>query len=266
MTLLAANMVFFKNSSGIFADSAIRKALVQGANVPNIVKNLDYQTRQVREPILIGQVAYDKSLVQVGHDLNAAKSALDAAGWTMNSKGIRSKADKTLSFTLTAPNTSEYHAVASQLNQQWKKLGVDMETEFLEASDFQNALAYHSYEAILYGISIGHDPDVFVYWDSSQADIRSANRLNLSEYKNATADASLEAGRTRLDPTLRTIKYKPFLQEWQKDNPALGLYQPRLLYLTNGRVSGLTEAPINNATDRFINVHNWQIREAKVTN
>lgn len=266
MTLRAANMVFFKNSSGVLSDTNVRKALVQAANVPDIMSNLDYQTPKVREPILIGQVAYDRSLVQSGHDLKAAKSTLDAAGWANNSNTVRTKGDQKLEFTITAADTREYRMVTGKLKKQWQEVGVKLNVQFLDAAEFQNALANHGYEAILYGIAIGPDPDVFVYWDSSQADIRSANRLNLSEYKNATADAALEAGRTRLDPALRTIKYKPFLQVWQADNPALGLYQPRILYLTNGQVSGLTDQPINNATDRFINVHNWQIRQAKVTN
>ena len=268
MTLRAANMVFFKNSIGVLSDTNVRKALVQGANVPEITSQLDYRTPKVREPILMGQVAYDHSLVQSGYKPKGAISTLDAAGWTTRTSDgtTRTKADQKLEFTLTAANTREYHMVTDKLKKQWQQLGVKLNVQFLEAADFQNALTNHSYEAILYGIAIGPDPDVFVYWDSSQADIRSANRLNLSEYKNPTADASLEAGRTRLDPALRAIKYKPFLQVWQADNPALGLYQPRLLYLTNGQVSGLAEQPINTATDRFINVHNWQIRQAKVTN
>jgi peptide/nickel transport system substrate-binding protein len=267
-SLNAANMVFFKTSGGILADSNIRKALVLGANVPDITNNLDYTTRLVHEPILIGQVGYDRSLAQPTNNLQAAKSLLDSSGWNVDTKqrGIRTKSGVPLSFSLTVADAPEYHMVADKLHKQWLRLGVKLDIQYLDPNDFQNALAYHSYESILYGIAVGSDSDVFVYWDSSQADIRSANRLNLSEYKNSTADAALEAGRTRLDPVLRVIKYKPFLQAWQADNPALGLYQPRLLYLTNGRLSGLTDAPINNATERFINVHNWQIREAKVTN
>ena len=98
------------------------------------------------------------------------------------------------------------------MQQQWRALGVKVTIQLHDTADFQNALTYHDYDAILNGISIGADPDVFVYWDSSQADIRSSNRLNLSEYKNPTADAALEAGRTRLDPQLRAIKYRPFLK------------------------------------------------------
>ncbi len=80
-----------------------------------------------------------------------------------------------------------------------------------------------SYDALLYGISIGVDPDVFVYWHTSQNDPRS-NRLNFSEYSSKAADEGLESGRTRTDAGLRTIKYRPFLQAWQRDLPALGLY------------------------------------------
>lgn len=267
LPLNAANMVFFKVSAEPLNDVNIRKALVRATNEKSIVEALDYPTRYVREPLLLGQVGYDKKFVQAKFDPASAKLILDTAGWKVDptKHAVRYKAGRPLSFTLTVADTPEYHMVAGKLKNQWAKIGVKLDLEFQSSNDFQNALIYHSYEAILYGVSVGPDSDVFVYWHSSQADIRSANRLNLAEYKSSVADLALEAGRTRLDPAIRTIKYKPFLQAWQADVPAIGLYQPRLLYLTNGRLNGLSEAPINNATDRLINVQNWQIREARVT-
>jgi peptide/nickel transport system substrate-binding protein len=264
--LRAATMVFFKTSEGVLADQAVRQALVQAADVPDIIGRLDYQARQVREPFLAGQLGYDPSFAQAPFDLKAAKAALTAANWKEGKDGIRFKDGKPLTFTLTASNNPDYRIAGRQLERQWKAAGVKVNVLYLEAADYQNALTYHSYDAILNGISIGSDPDVFVYWDSSQADIRSPNRLNLSEYKNQTADSALEAGRTRLDASLRVIKYKPFLQQWQHDSPALGLYQPRLLYATNTFVSGLGDQQLTTATDRFANVQNWQIRQARVTN
>jgi peptide/nickel transport system substrate-binding protein len=266
LPLRAANMVFFKTTAGVLADKSVRQALVKAADVPEIVEQLGYPARQVREPILLGQVGYDPALAQAPHDLAAARKQLDETGWAVNKQGIRTKAGKPLKFTLTAADSPESQRVAKQLQRQWQDLGVKMELQLLGSTEFQNSLTYHDYDAILNGITIGPDPDVFVYWDSSQADVRATNRLNLSEYNNATADTALEAGRTRLDPQLRVIKYKPFLQAWQEDAPALGLYQPRVLYLTNGVITGLPKQSINTATDRFNDVHNWQIREAKVTN
>lgn len=266
MPLRAETMVFFKTSGGVLADQKVRQALVQGADVPQIIHKLGYPTHEVREPLLMGQLGYDPSLAQASFNLKAARETLDGDGWLLGPDGIRMKDGKPLAFALAAADTPENRMVTSQLRKQWQTLGVRLDVQLQSNNDFQNTLSSHSYDAVLNGITIGPDPDVFVYWDSSQADIRSSNRLNLSEYKNTTADTSLEAGRTRIDPNLRVIKYKPFLQEWQKDAPALGLYQPRLLYLTNGPVSGLTTKPISTPTDRFINVQNWEIREAKVTN
>ena len=265
LILRAANMVFFKTTGGILADQQVRQALVYGANVPAIIHQLGYDTPAVREPLLEGQLAYDPALLQPSYNVTVARQELSAAGWKTNASGLRSKAGQPLSFSLTAANTAENHMVASTLRKQWRNLGVQLNVQYLDTIDFQNALNYHNYEAILNGISIGIDPDVFVYWDSSQASISSTNDLNFSEYKNPTADAALEAGRTRHNPLLRTIKYRPFLQAWQQDTPALGLYQPRLLYLTNGFVSGLETGPIVSSADRFNNVQNWEIRQAKVT-
>jgi peptide/nickel transport system substrate-binding protein len=266
LTLRAANMVFFKNSSGVLSDQSVRKALVEGANVPEIIGHLGYPAREVNEPLLTGQLAYNPAYAEPKFNLNAADSMLKADGWISVNSGERTKSGQSLQFVLTAADDSEDHTVASQLQQQWSRLGVKVSVDYLDNLDFQNAINYHTYDAILDGISIGEDPDVFVYWDSSQADIRSAERLNLSEYSDPTADASLEAGRSRLNPAIRAAKYVPFLQAWQQDSPALALYQPRLLYLTNGTVSGLSDGAINTPTDRFANVQNWEIRQAKITN
>lgn len=266
LTQRAATMVFFKTSEGVLADANVRRALVQAANVPVIMDGLPYTARQVRGPLLTGQTGYDATHAQIGHDVKAAASTLNELGWKRDANGQRRKDGQPLAITLSAANTPEYRMVTKQLRQQWRAVGVRLDVQLLGPTDFQNAVKYHSYQALLNGISIGVDPDVFVYWDSSQADIRSSNRLNFSEYKNDTVDAALEAGRTRLDPVIRAVKYKPFLEQWQKDNPALALYQPRVLYVTNGRVDGLEDQPVTAAADRFINVHNWQIREARVTN
>jgi peptide/nickel transport system substrate-binding protein len=264
-TLTAGTYVFFKTSAGVLSDTIVRQALVAATNQPQVIKRLGFMTVPVTEPLLQNQLAYNPSYQQAGFNVAAAQAMLTADGWVANGTSVRMKAGQPLSFTLTAQDTPEYRTVTSLLQQQWRQLGVDVQIRLQDSDDFQTTLSYHDYDAVLYGISIGTDPDVFVYWDSSQADIRSANRLNLSEWKNPIADASLESGRTRLDPALRTIKYEPFLAAWQQDAPALGLYQPRSLYLTNGPVYGLNTMTINMPTDRFANVQNWEIRSARTT-
>ncbi|HET7320301.1 MAG TPA: peptide ABC transporter substrate-binding protein [Candidatus Saccharimonadales bacterium] len=266
MLLTAGTYVFFKTSDGVLADAKVRQALVSASDPKKIVDGLGYTTRLVTEPLLQGQLGYDPASAQKTGNLAAAQSLLDQAGWQAGKDGVRHKSGQPLQFELSAIDTPENRMVLSELQDQWRPLGIRLNVQLQSSDDFNTTLTAHGYDAVLYGVSIGTDPDVFAYWDSSQASVLSANRLNLSEYKSSVADAALEGGRTRLDPALRAVKYKPFLQAWQQDAPALGLYQPRYLYLTHGKVYGLNDHAINTGTDRFTNVQNWMVHTAKVTN
>ena len=263
--LTAAKMVFFKTTEPNLQDATVRQALVSSVNVPAIIKQLSYPARPVREPFLVGQLGYDPAYAQAGFDAAGAAQKLTAAGWTPGKDGIRQKNNKPLHFTLYAENDPEDTMVANTIVNDWHKVGVQAELLLQDGTDLQQTVASHSYDAVMYGISIGVDPDVFVYWDSSQADIRAANRLNLSEFSSGAADAALEGGRTRQVPSLRVIKYKPFLQAWQQSAPALGLYQPRYLYITRQTVYHLDPRTINNSVDRFSNVQDWELHQAEVT-
>ncbi len=266
MPLTAQVMTFFRLSHPLFQDTKVRQALVAAIDVPTTVASLSHAAAIVREPLLHNQLGYDPRFRQGGFNPAHAGGLLDEAGWAMASDGFRYKDGVRLAFTLSTQTSGEYGRIAERLREQWRAVGVDVTID--QAADditFQSTLAFHTYEALLYGISVGTDPDVFVYWHSSQADVLAPLRLNFSEYKSGMADAALESGRTRADAELRAVKYQPFLQAWQADAPALGLYQPRFLYITNVKVFGLEEHDINADDDRFANVHNWMIRTAYKT-
>jgi peptide/nickel transport system substrate-binding protein len=262
--MTAENMVFFKTSKGILNDSAIRKALVLATDRSKILQLLDYSVVPANGPLLIGQLGYDKEHRQIGYDLAVANSVLDGAGWTKGSDGVRRKDGQVLGFQLLTENTTDARTVSKYLQSTWRSLGVNIQLLPQQAADFQSSVDRHDYTALLYSISVGVDPDVFVYWDSSQSDIRSSSRLNLSEYSSATADTALEAGRTRQDPVVRIVKYHSFLQAWQQDNPAIALYQPNSIYITRGTVTGLTEHALNVDADRYYSIHNWEIKTGRI--
>ncbi len=261
--LTSAVFVFFKTSQPLLQDVNVRKALTLAANTGDVLKSLDYPAIPVREPLLSGQIGFDKNFVQPTNDVAQANKILDSIGWMRGSDGLRRKNGQVLSFHLYSQNSTEYTSVTQVLQAQWRAIGVDVQVFLQPSSDIQAVLQFHNYDALLYGIAIGPDPDVFAYWHSSQADPRAA-RLNFSEYRSAIADKSLEGGRTRSDPAVRAIKYKPFLESWRNDAPALALYQPRFLYLTRGQLFNFDPAAMNADIDRYANVNNWMIRQAKV--
>jgi peptide/nickel transport system substrate-binding protein len=205
-------------------------------------------------------------MVQLPYDPKQAAQLLTDAGWQLDSSGQRQKNGQPLAFDLISQNTSNYTLTAKYLQQEWAKLGIKVTVRYYSGDELQSSIiANHDYDALLYGISLGVDPDVFAYWDSSQANINSQGHLNLSEYKSSAADQALQAGRTRADPKVRVVKYQAFLEAWRKDAPALALYQPNFLYITRGPVFGYERQALNSAADRFYNVENWMIRQQRQT-
>ena len=257
-------MAFMNNSNAVLKDAKVRSALVYGVNKQQIIQAVEYPAGQIDEPLLKGQLGYNKAFAQPGFNPVTANQLLDQAGYTKGPDGMRSKNGQALKLTLRSQNNLEYTSVSQVLQQQWHLLGVNTEVKYHSPDDFQSSIIPgHEYAILLYGISVGVDPDVFPYWHSSQAGPTAQGRLNLSEYKSTTADSALEAGRIRSDPAQRALKYQPFLQAWKNDFPAVALYQPSYLYVSKGKVYGYERTAMNFGTDRFYNVHNWMVREQR---
>jgi peptide/nickel transport system substrate-binding protein len=259
---------FFNNSHGpALSDAAVRKALVLSVDRGKLATLFDEPVLLADSPLLHGQLGYDKSLAEPAYDEAAANQTLDQDGWARGAGGVRAKGGQILSFNLSAQDSPNYAKVAQFLQEAWSKVGFRVQVSYFSQDELQGSIiANHDYDALLYGVSVGVDPDVYAYWDSSQAAITSQGHLNLSEYKSAAADQSVEAGRTRSDPQIRAVKYKAFLTQWDKDLPALVLYQPNYLYISRGPVFNYERQADNSAADRFYNASDWMIRQKRQTN
>lgn len=262
--LTAIQMAFFLTDSGVLKDSRLRSALAQAVDVPAIITQLKYPVVKADEPFLRDSFAYDPTYKQSGLNVAAANKLLDEAGWARNAGGQRSQNGEELLLHVAGQNNADNKIISRQLQQAWAQLGVKVEVVLQDSQDLRATIDSRSYDVLLNAISLGLDPDVYAFWHSSQADPRSLGRLNFSNYKSDTADKSLDSGRSRVDPALRSAKYKPFLQAWRDDKPALALYQPRFLYITRGDLFGYAPESVNTSTDRLNNVHNWMIRQANL--
>lgn len=257
-------LVFFKTTMPELSDAKVRQALSMAIDVPTLVNGLPLPTVAARSPLLPDMVGYDKAITQAGLNIDQANALLDQAGWVKGTDGIRYKDGKPLRFRLFGQDSNEYKYVTEKLKQAWQNIGADAAVELIQDADLQGVASRHEYDVLLYGISLGTDPDVFPYWHSSQIDPRLPNHLNFSEYKSSVVDRALEAGRTRSDVAVRAVKYRPFLEAWRNDAPALALYQPRFVYITRGTLFNFGPRTLNGATDRYSNVNNWMVRQAKV--
>lgn len=261
--LMGETMVFFKITNPVLNNVKVRQALIQATDRGDIIQGLGYPVLPADEPLLKSSLGYNPKYAEANFNLNAARQILQKDGWKLDAQNVLAKKDQQLKFTLYTQDSQDYKYISNKLQSQWAQLGVQVDVKLQNDTELQQTISNHSYDSLLYSIEMGPDPDVFAYWGSSQADVRAPSRTNFSEYKSATADASLEAGRTRLLPQLRTIKYRPFLQAWKDDAPAVALFQPRFLYITRGQIFGFKPNSLAAGINRYANVNNWMIREDK---
>ncbi len=264
MLMMNSVFSFFNNKRAPLNDKAVRSALVSSIDRKKLIKQAEIDGSQSKSPLLVEQIGFNTKLQQPDIDIAKARKILDDAGWEVSKDdGIRTKDKQRLEFTLTSQAADEFPAVAEYLKTAWKQIGADVNIQLVTLDNLRkDNIIPHDYDALLFGVALGSDPDVFAYWHSSQA---GEGGFNLSEYESKVADESLESGRTRLEERLRAAKYKTFTEAWLKDNPAAALYRTSLIYFQDKNVIGSRSRRLIDPADRFNDVENWAVKTTQNT-
>lgn len=169
---------------------------------------------------------------------------------------------KDYTVTLATSDSPELSRAVEILRNSWSEIGVTVVPKVYEISDLnQNIIRPRKFEALLFGMVLGHFPDPYAFWHSSQ---RLDPHLGIAGYTNPVADKALETARASEDPKVRAMQYKVLEDEMQKDTPAIFLYAPQYVYLPPANVQGIEINPVGNSSDRFINVYKWHILNDRV--
>ncbi len=251
--------VFFNVAEGLLADKAVRTALAQATDRRGIVdKEFGGQASALAVPLVYPGLDLQGSNKGPAYSTDAAKTALQSAGWVEGEGGIRIKDGKKLQFEIVTQSDTPYVGVARRLKEQWKKAGAEVVVRDVDATELQQSnIRPRHYDALLYGINSGADPDVYAFWHSSQV---KDPGLNLSAYASKSADVALESGRTLRDTETRYAKYRSFVQAWSSDVPAVMLYTPTYLYAVDRDVHGVDLRRLVTPSDRFDNIASWSVR------
>ncbi len=251
------------NSQGVLSDPAVRNALAQSVDRSALISSV-YSGQALPDygPLMPGQLGYENVSNAHPLDVNAAENALTADGWVVNpSTGIRSKGKATLSFTITTNDSTLNVKTAENLQQQWKKIGVDVQLKIVPAANIQaQVIQPRSYQALLFAEGTGVDPDPFVFWHSSQAEAPGAN---LALYKDTAADALISSARNTLDTKVRAANYVQFQNILAADNPAIFLVQNEFVYEATPSLHDDLPATLANPEDRFYDIQHWYVKETR---
>lgn len=259
--------LLMNNRSQTLQDARVRQALRYATDTSSIRTTVGDNVARLDTPILQSQIG-QKLPAAPDYNLDKAKALLKEAGWTYNQGQWKGKDGRPLAVAVTTSSgRDEYKKIVDALKQQWSKLGVDVQLREIDTSStttsfVQSVLQPRDYDALLYELELGADPDVFAYWHSSQA---SASGYNFANYSNRTVDNDLVGGRSRTNSALRAAKYIQFVNQWLNDAPAIGLYQSVGSYVLNNGASIVEpRGSLNTMNDRYADVTTWSTGRASV--
>ena len=253
--------IFFNaNKDPVLTHKEVRKALSLAINRNYIVNTVlrGYATA-IAGPIPPGTGVTQTAVPSSIHTIKNAAKVLEDAGWVYDGNARAWKnARKKLSFskvTIKTSNAPELRAVAKAIRSDWRKLGISVSIELYERGDLnQNVIRPRSYEALLFGMVIGHDQDLYAFWDSSE---RSDPGLNIALYANNTVDSLLEDARATSSPKQRLVDLNGIEKMVSADYPAAFLYTPKFVYAVPSSLRGITLPQIALPSDRFASVASW---------
>ena len=251
-------IVYFDTRSPLFDDVDVRRALIQGVN-PSVVADAVSGGRGAPADTGIPSSSWAHTPVETPpFDPGSSARALEAAGWQRANDGVRRKGGTRFSFTLSTSNDPYRVAIAENVAQQLRALGLEIIVQPLAADTYiEEHLLTRQFEAALVEVDPGVDPDPYPFWHATQ--ITPPGR-NLAGLDDPQMDDVLERARRNTDPARRKELYELFEGYLLRSAPALLLYAPVDVYVQRERVQGFTPSLLFTSASRFSNVNEWYVR------
>jgi len=171
-----------------FNDLRVRRALSMAIDVNKIIKFVLYkQAERITGPFVEQTDYYNHNVKPIPYDPQGALKLLAEAGWKPNAEGWLERDGKRLQFTLITNSGNDIRkAILAIAQDAWKQIGIDVRTDLLEWSVFnQQRVNKLDFDALVLGGSMGIEPDLYQIWHSSQT---GPNQLNFVGFKNKAAD------------------------------------------------------------------------------
>jgi len=246
----------------VYARAEVRKALSLALDRSAIVDTvLGGHATAIMGPVPPGGSIKQVPIPQSKNPTADAAHVLQVAGWTYDGalrvwKAPASGGKQTLDrITIRTSNVPELKSVATSVKTDWERLGIPVDIELYEPGDLsQNVIRPRKYEALLYGMVIGRDQDLYAFWDSRE---RNDPGLNIALYANKTVDALIEDTRNSSDPAHRAANLQKIEDIIAADYPAAFIYAPDFTYAVPTDLRGVELPQITTPADRFATVASW---------
>jgi peptide/nickel transport system substrate-binding protein len=234
-------------SNPFFTDKRVRYAMTHSLNIPLIMDKISYNLSTpcygMYHP---DSWMYNPDVTPVTYDLDKARALLDEAGWLVDpDDGWRRKEidgrEVRFEFTLlmsggspTAPQ------IAAILQEDLKRIGVQMKTREMEWATFLEAIREHQFQAEIAAWGTGTDPDTG--WNLWRTDQYEKGR-NYVGFSNQRVDDLFVKGRQEFDLEKRRAIYQEIHKIIYEEQPYTWLSFRPILSAFNKRIGGVQFSP-----------------------
>lgn len=163
--------------------------------------------------------------------------------------------------TLTLVTTPQLKSHADQTIEKWRQQNVNVELKLIEdATMRESIIPKREYDALIYGVDFGIEPDPFRFWHSSQA---TDAGLNMAQLKESTLDAMLEEARKIVDDGQRFTKYAEIERKIDELAVRSVLQRMTTIYQISPKIKGVEQPFMVNAASRYNLVWKWYTYERR---
>jgi peptide/nickel transport system substrate-binding protein len=175
----------------------VRQALAFATDRETLIRYLLHGQARIADGILPpNHWAYDPNVTRYSYDASRAEKLLDAAGFQRRANGVR------LHLTLKGSTDEQARLIGAALQEQWRRIGVDLELRPLElATLFSDAAKGNFQITYLRWVGANNDPDFFEFAFSSKR--FPPDGANRGHYRNPRVDTLTDQIRSEMDLTKR---------------------------------------------------------------
>ena len=230
----------FNLDNSTLAKREVRQALALATNREEIIRYLYRgQARPADGPLPASSWAYEPDIRKYEYNPQQAEQLLDTAGFPRQPAmgGMRVK----LSLKTTTEESSRL--LATVLQEQWRKVGIDLDVRPLEFATLFSDMARGGFEIFtLRWIGANNDPDTFFEYvfDSRKIPPSGANR---GHFRNAQVDMLLDEARVETDQEKRRALFSKVQKIIADDLPYISLWFMDNVSVHSKRIDGVQLSP-----------------------
>jgi peptide/nickel transport system substrate-binding protein len=242
-------------------DVRVRRALAYATDRRELIDKVSHGinvTGDTDQPAFLW--AYNGDVTKYPYDPKRAGELLDQAGWTVGADGMRSKDGKPLQLQMTGfTGSSTVSGAQIVIQQQWRKVGIDIEIKDWPSNTLYATLANNGVEMTgKFDVAYeewanGTDPDESILVTCSMAPPAG---WNIYHFCDKRLDAAEADALVNYDPARRKADYAVVQREMADQLPFIIIWYLRRVDVINTDFKNYTPA---HAVTPFWNTWEWSI-------